>query len=85
MELIAQAAGSKTVFVAIFHNGAYEAIADELNATLGGGKCKLVETDSYSNAYEVIHVLECSECGETCEHVNGSYKRCPNCGRQVSE
>lgn len=42
--------------------------------------CELVETDSYSNANEVIHVLECSECGETCEHVNGSYPRCPHCG-----
>ncbi len=47
------------------------------------GECELVETDSYSNANEVIHVLECSECGETCEHVNGSYPRCPHCGRAV--
>lgn len=45
--------------------------------------CELVETDSYSDANEVIHVLECSECGKTCEHVNGSYPRCPNCGKAV--
>lgn len=25
-----------------FHNGAYDAIADELNAALGGGECELV-------------------------------------------
>lgn len=63
-----------------------EAIAAwNTRAELGNGTCKLVETESHSNAYEVIHVLECSECGETCEHVNGSYKRCPNCGRKVSE
>ena len=47
-------------------------------------RCKLIETDSYSNPYEVIHVLECSVCGETCEHVNGSYPRCPNCGLRVT-
>lgn len=61
----------------------YRGIADELNATLGSGMCELVETDSYSDANEVIHVLECSECGKTCEHVNGSYPRCPNCGKAV--
>lgn len=47
------------------------------------GECELVETESYSSAHEVIHVLECSECGETCEHVNGAYPRCPHCGRKV--
>lgn len=45
--------------------------------------CELVEVDSYSNANEVIHVLECSACGQTCEHVNGSYPKCPHCGRSV--
>ena len=28
-------------------------------------------------------VVECSECGRTCEHVNGSYPRCPHCGAKV--
>ena len=50
---------------------------------LGGGECELAEVDSYSNAREVVHVLECSVCGHTCEHVNGSYPRCPHCGRSV--
>lgn len=45
--------------------------------------CELVETDRYSNAYETIHMLECSACGETCEHVNGAYPRCPHCGAKV--
>jgi len=61
----------------------WQTIADELNAELGSGTCELTETDSYSKANEVIHVLECSACGETCEHVNGSYPRCPHCGRKV--
>ena len=63
----------------------WQAITDELNAELGSGTCELTETDSYSNANEVVHVLECSACGETCEHVNGSYPRCPNCGRKAVE
>ena len=50
---------------------------------LDSSTCELIETDSYSNANEVVHVLECSACGETCEHVNGSYPRCPHCGRKV--
>lgn len=54
-------------------------------AALGSGTCRLDETASYSNANEVIHLLECSECGRTCEHVNGSYPRCPHCGRRVSD
>lgn len=52
-------------------------------ATLGSGTCELVETDRYTNSRETIHVLECSECGETCEHVNGIYPRCPHCGKAV--
>lgn len=55
------------------------------NATLESGECELVETESYSNAHEVIHVLECSACGETCEHVNGAYPRCPHCGAHAKD
>lgn len=51
----------------------------------GGGECELAEVDSYSNANETVHVLECSACGKTCEHVNGSYPRCPHCGRGAVE
>ena len=51
----------------------------------GGGECELAEVDSYSNANEVIHVLECSACGHTCEHVNGSYPRCPHCGTKAAK
>ena len=30
-----------------------------------------------------VHVMECSECGHTYEHVNGSYEFCPRCGRRI--
>ena len=32
-----------------------------------------------------VHVMECSECGHTYEHVNGDYEFCPHCGRRVVE
>ena len=60
-----------------------QAIADELNAALGGRECELVEVDSYRSDMEIIHVLECSACGKTCEHVNGSYPKCPHCGARA--
>ena len=50
--------------------------------------CELEETESYKACYAdydgnlkmtTVHVLECSECGRTCEHVNGTYPRCPYC------
>ena len=53
------------------------------DATLGGGECELVEVDSYRSDMEIIHVLECSACGKTCEHVNGSYPKCPHCGARA--
>lgn len=30
-----------------------------------------------------VHVMECSECGRTYEHVNGGYEFCPRCRRKV--
>lgn len=32
-----------------------------------------------------VHVMECSECGHTYEHVNGDYEFCPRCGRRIEE
>ena len=49
----------------------------------GGVECELAEVDIYSSDMETVHVLECSACGETCEHVNGGYPRCPHCGRKA--
>ena len=30
-----------------------------------------------------VHVMECSECGRTYEHVFGDYEYCPHCGRRI--
>lgn len=30
-----------------------------------------------------IHVMECSACGQTFEHVNGAYEYCPHCRRRL--
>lgn len=41
--------------------------------------CKLEETESYPSERGMVHVLECSNCGRECEHVNGDYEHCPHC------
>lgn len=65
--------------------------AQAIEATLGRGKCEADETDliPFSRAdsgdfdVDYIHVMECSACGGTYEHVNGSYEFCPRCGRKL--
>jgi len=57
-----------------------EAMSDKLSA-----ECELEEVDAYDSAGEPVHVLECSACGETCEHINGGYEYCPHCGRKAVE
>ena len=63
-------------------------------ATLGAGTCEADETDVIKcwvkckdepsvEHMELIHVMECSECGHTYEHVNGDYEFCPRCGRKM--
>lgn len=66
-------------------------------ATLGSCNCSnsertttVDETDRISISWQdgrhvTIHVMECSECGHTYEHVNGDYEFCPHCGRRVVE
>lgn len=44
-----------------------------------GGTCRLEETESFPSERGMVHVLECSECGRECEHVNGDYEYCPHC------
>lgn len=69
----------------------WRAIADDLNAVMGTGTCKVDETDLIpficadgdSSEVDYIHVMECSACGGTFEHVNGSYEFCPRCGRRI--
>ena len=59
-------------------------------ATLGTGTCEADETETIKALYNdnhhirhiTIHVMECTECGHTYEHVNGDYEYCPHCGRK---
>lgn len=58
------------------------------------GTCTADETERFEcldsryksfdyNPYITVHVMECSKCGGTYEHVNGGYEFCPRCGRKV--
>lgn len=58
-------------------NGEHEPM--EFVPKLGSGTCRLEETESYPSERGTVHVLECSECGQECEHVNGDYEHCPHC------
>lgn len=59
----------------------WQAIADELNATLGGGECEAIHDKSY---YKGIHGycegLKCSNCGEP---LFSEFKSCPWCGKRI--
>ena len=64
-----------------------------ISYTLGAsGTCIADETETWECICDqigrygkrvTIHVMECSECDHTYEHVNGSYEFCPRCGRKV--
>jgi len=67
-----------------FHNGAYEAIADELNAHVGR-TCKLEPLSALDVALNMLDQTEwgaCSECG--CA-VPMDARFCNECGKAVSE
>lgn len=46
-------------------------------------KCRYVS--GLHDRFLTIHVMECSECGRTYEHVNGDYEYCPHCGARIVE
>ena len=56
-------------------------------ATLGDETCKADETETWTcervGRQLTVHVMECSACGGTYEHVNGDYEFCPRCGAKV--
>jgi hypothetical protein len=72
-----------------FVNEMHQIIEDA--AKVGVGTCEADDTDlipfvrADSDDLNVgyIHVMECSVCGGTYEHVNGSYEFCPRCGKKV--
>lgn len=58
----------------------------------GHGTCRAEETDTWECICDqigrygkrvTIHVMECSACGRTFEHVNGVYEYCPHCRRRL--
>lgn len=62
------------------------------NSERTDGTCHADETDAMECVCDqvgrygkrvTIHMMECSECGRTYEHVNGGYEFCPMCGRKV--
>ena len=63
-----------------FHNGAYEAIADELNATLGGGECEIVEHYAASTRGEIGRERVKLSCGHIVERHS---KFCQECGARI--
>lgn len=71
--------------------GSYRCTPEQaIEATLGRGECVADETDTIKcvaadGSHLTVHVMECSACGHTYEHVNGDYEYCPHCGRRVSE
>ena len=62
-----------------------QAIADELNATLGSGTCHMSFIDEYETASgEEEYLCECSECGHTrWEPAHDLPLFCSKCGKAV--
>lgn len=63
-----------------------KAFGDVLAELMDNPTCTMDKTDSYkTESGETVNVWECSNCGETCEEVNGRYEFCPHCGAEVVE
>ena len=46
--------------------------------------CSMDKTESLkTEGGETVNVWECSNCGQECEEINGSYEFCPHCGAEV--
>ena len=61
-----------------------KAFGDVLAELMDHPTCTMEKTDSCKTEMgETVNVLECSNCGETCEEINGSYEFCPHCGAEV--
>ena len=67
-------------------------LSNYTNGERTNGTCQADETETIECVCDdvwhygkrlTLHVMECSECGHTYEHVNGSYEYCPRCGAKV--
>lgn len=48
--------------------------------------CSMNKTGSLkTEGGETVNVWECSNCGQECEEINGSYEFCPHCMAEVVE
>ena len=64
-----------------FKAGAFGEVLAEL---VDHPTCTMEKTDTIkTESGEAVNVWECSNCGETCEEINGSYEFCPHCGAEV--
>lgn len=81
-------------YLSVAHNKRGEWHTYVPEATIGRGTCEADETDTWECVCDsvgqygkrmTIHVMECTECGRTYEHVNGSYEFCPRCGKKLVE
>ena len=60
------------------------AFGEVLAELMDNQTCTMEKTDSYKTiSGETVNVCECSNCGETCEEINGSYEFCPHCMAEV--
>lgn len=71
-----------------FFNGAYEEIADELNAALGGGDCEFVIEDNMNETEGMGDVwFRCTNCGTTFDYYADDWlmkqNYCPHCGFKI--
>lgn len=87
----------KTNLELAYHMGYEDALARKMPdadkvAVLNEDTCHADETDTLECVCDqvgrygkrvTIHMMECSECGRTYEHVNGDYEFCPRCGRRI--
>ena len=55
----------------------------ERTGTCTADETEHIECGTIDGRHYDIHIMECSECGRTYEHVFGDYEYCPHCGRRV--
>ena len=67
-------------------------VSEKVSEKVSERTCRAEETeridtrcygDPHGGEVYHIHVMECSACGRTFEHVNGGYEFCPRCGARV--
>lgn len=82
-EAIEENSWAEAIMIREFNDSSWQAIADELNATLGAGTCRW-EYPQGANGW--VGYMVCSGCGEKFDEcVTDIAHYCPNCGRRCVE